>query len=429
VETGVSVGARIVTIVIHAVTGVFVARAVGPSGKGVVTLVATVMVYVSTTAGLGVDVAIVHYGGREVGAARRIAAAALRLSALLAPIAALAGALVVLALRNGIPPGVRAYAVAVAVASPLALLASYLQGLLVATGRIVEVGIVTATKAVVWAVLVLGCLASGAGVAAILLAFLAAEVFALGLWVLLVVRAGLWPRRAERDRAEARRLVRYGLSGHLGTVLQGVNYRLDVIILAARLDASAVGLYSVGVTLAEQLLFVPLVLSLVLANRAASEAPADAAEKTALATRLTSGTTIVGGALVALLGPFLVPAVFGHEFRASVRPMWVLLPGVWALGIYINLMNDLGGRGHPRIKSLTAACGVLVTVVLNLVLVPRLGIVGAAWASTASYVVLLATAIVPFGRITGIGPAALLVPRRRDVRTVVMATKEVRWRR
>jgi Na+-driven multidrug efflux pump len=47
----------------------------------------------------------------------------------------------------------------------------------------------------------------------------------------------------------------------------------------------------------------------------------------------------------------------------------------------------LYARGRPGVNSLVLGVGLLLTVVLDLLLIPAHGALGAAWASTAAYLV------------------------------------------
>jgi len=66
--------------------------------------------------------------------------------------------------------------------------------------------------------------------------------------------------------------------------------------------------------------------------------------------------------------------------------MMVLLPGVVLLGSAKILTNDIAGRGYPHYNSITAGLSLVVTIILNFILIPMMGVVGAALASTLSYV-------------------------------------------
>ena len=62
-----------------------------------------------------------------------------------------------------------------------------------------------------------------------------------------------------------------------------------------------------------------------------------------------------------------------------------LLAGIVALSAGRVLSNDIAGRGRLILNAYGGLAAVATNVVLNLLWIPRYGIVGAAWASTVSY--------------------------------------------
>jgi Na+-driven multidrug efflux pump len=95
--------------------------------------------------------------------------------------------------------------------------------------------------------------------------------------------------------------------------------------------------------------------------------------------------------------------------------MAILLLGVVALSLHKILASDLSGRGLPQYPSITSALALVVTLVADLLLIPRYGIVGAAWASTLAYGVQTIALVVIYRRVTGVAWRDLVVLRRDDL--------------
>ena len=51
------------------------------------------------------------------------------------------------------------------------------------------------------------------------------------------------------------------------------------------------------------------------------------------------------------------------------------------------LTNEIAGRGYPHYNSLNAFLSLVITVIFDLLLIPRYGILGAAMASSLAYTV------------------------------------------
>jgi O-antigen/teichoic acid export membrane protein len=77
--------------------------------------------------------------------------------------------------------------------------------------------------------------------------------------------------------------------------------------------------------------------------------------------------------------------LYGAEFGAAVTPARVLLAGMLLAGASGVASAYLYGRGTPGLNSIVLGIGLVITVVLDLVLIPHFGALGAAAASTTAY--------------------------------------------
>jgi O-antigen/teichoic acid export membrane protein len=93
----------------------------------------------------------------------------------------------------------------------------------------------------------------------------------------------------------------------------------------------------------------------------------------------------IGAIVLALFGRLAIRVVLSETFLGAYTPMLALLPGVVLLGAGKVLTNDIAGRGFPHYNSIVAGCSLVITVALDLLLIPRMGVMGAALASTVAY--------------------------------------------
>ncbi len=177
----------------------------------------------------------------------------------------------------------------------------------------------------------------------------------------------------------------YGLKVYSATFAQAVNYRLDTLIVNAQLGSREVGLYSAGVGAAELLLFVPISVAFVFYPRITA-APDETRDRTTLITLGASlYIVIVGACLLTAALPWLLPVIFGRAFSSAVIAAQWLMPGMAALTVVRILSYACAGVGRPEYATYTTLVGVFATIPLDLVLIPRSGIVGAAIASSIAY--------------------------------------------
>ncbi len=166
-------------------------------------------------------------------------------------------------------------------------------------------------------------------------------------------------------------------------------YHVDILLLRPIAGSQATGYYRGALMIAEFLWFVPNALQMVFLH-SSSELWSKGETKriTALVSRATrynlSLTLLLALGLAALASDF-VPLYFGSEFEASVLPLLLLLPG--ALGFALARPIFAVGQGKGELRILIAATGTaaLMNLVMNLLLIPRFGMAGAAVATSTSY--------------------------------------------
>lgn len=178
-----------------------------------------------------------------------------------------------------------------------------------------------------------------------------------------------------------------GFRGQLGNLATFFNYRLDVFIVNYFLNPEQVGLYAVAVLVSESLWQVPDAAALALLPREARDWTEKNSSFTCMVSRQVFTIALTMGVALALASPILIPLVFGAKFAASVSVVWWLLPGTVALAAGKVMSAALAARGMPQYSSMFACVTLVVTVALDLILIPRLGIRGAAIASSVAYLV------------------------------------------
>jgi O-antigen/teichoic acid export membrane protein len=207
-------------------------------------------------------------------------------------------------------------------------------------------------------------------------------------------KAGLLP-----DLALARQVWSFGMRGEVGSVLLLVNLRLDFLIVEAVAGPAALGIYAVASKYAELLRLPSDAVLWVLYPHFARDDQAAAATDPRATMRRVGVSVAAGAAPLALLSPFVIPFAYGSAFGAAVVPACILLVGLAGEGLAAVAVGYLYGRGRPGLASAATGAGVIVTVVLDVLLIPHWGVSGAAVASTLAYLSSTAVAVTLFARI------------------------------
>ena len=304
---------------------------------------------------------------------------------------ALIGALIILpillsdllnVLLPGINPGYMALGM---LALPLGLLSNNFSAVLLGLRRILTLNILTVLRSalsiVTMAVFLiwfkLGLL--GAVVATLFVHFVV-----LCLFVFFVKREG--GRFIPRWNLEiVKPTLSFGLKSYISNLMQFFTYRLDLFFINYFLGPAEVGIYSVSVVVAEVLWQLPNAASFVLLPKSINSSHAEMNRFTPRVFRVIFIITFLGAIGLALLGRPFIRLVFSDDFVAAYIPLLILLPGVVLLGVAKILANDIGGRGYPLYNSITAGVSLVVTILFDLLLIPGMGVEGAALASTFAY--------------------------------------------
>ena len=184
----------------------------------------------------------------------------------------------------------------------------------------------------------------------------------------------------------ARLLARLALAMGAVQVVNLVSYRIELFILERYEGLDAVGIYSIAMQAAEAMWLIAAAVATAITAPAIHETDSAAARLVARAA--ARGLLLTGGValLVALAAPFAIPLAFGEAFDDAVMPLLFLLPGVVlyapvaVLVVYLSVRRE-----RPRLSVGVSVVGMAVTLGASLVLIPPLGVRGAAIASTAGY--------------------------------------------
>jgi O-antigen/teichoic acid export membrane protein len=222
--------------------------------------------------------------------------------------------------------------------------------------------------------------------------------------------------RASSGPSGLAEVIKYAFPCYLGNFVQFLNYRLDVFLVNYFSGRDAVGLYTLAVSLGQMIWLVSRAAATVLLPNVAAlqEAAAANANRTAQITRVALGLSLTSALGLALFAAPLVPLIFGAAFRPSVTPLLWLLPGIVAFSVANVIASYFAGIGKPRLNFYVALAGLAVTVLFDLLLIPALGIAGAAIASTLSYSASTAVIIWLFARESSLPVQRVLVPTRAD---------------
>lgn len=408
-------------------TAVLTARAFGPSGKGEFSLVTQFVTLVVTVGSLGLGPATAYHAARGRWSKPLAVGNPALLGLLLGVSILAAGACVILigdVAFRGVP---KLDLLLMLLAVPFLLAVGNIQSVYQGLRTFREFNRITLAQAALPLPLIGIAIALGGGVRAAIVATVVAGV-------LLFVAVVAYARQAigivwRVSLPYVRALTAYGIRVHPANVLGYLGYRLDVFLVDGFKGAAAVGLYGAGVIIAEGLWMPSQAVSTTLFPTIAAERTESARRSiTPFVARNTLWlTAILGGILIFAADP-VVSVLYSSRFSASGAVVRVLVPGIVLFATARVLANDIAARGRPLVNSVIAGVNVVCDIALNVLLIPRYGIDGAAWASTVSYSLLFVATAAVYRRITHVPLRALAVPSRGDWSQYVRILKSLAGR-
>lgn len=401
------------------------AHALGPSGRGTIAFITVTALVVAHVAGFGVGDAT------TVFAARRSEGRDVLLSNLVVFMIAssLLGAGLACAalelLGDARPAGVGQSEIAILIAGTLAsALVEAGAAFLLGCGRLRRLALITATASWVYPLLLaVVWLSAGLTVTRAALAWVVAEVLRalLLLWQSTEGVALVRPRLGLLVDS-----MRFGIRAWVGSFARFLNFRIDQILMGLLASEAALGIYAVAVNASEVLLYLPAATATALLPVAARTEPAQRDQQTLRAFRSAALVTTGAVVVAAILGPLLLPIVFGTAFRASVEPFLWLLPGALGFAATAVFSNALVASTSPGLSSLGPLVSLVAGVALDLVLIPRFGATGAAAAASTAFLAGGSVAVAAYARRSPFAWRALLLPRRGDLEVLRALARPLR---
>jgi O-antigen/teichoic acid export membrane protein len=220
-------------------------------------------------------------------------------------------------------------------------------------------------------------------------------------------KAGILPT-SRLDLALGKEMLKYGVKVNAGDISGMANQSLDQALMAAWLPPVYLGLYVVAVTSAGvSQLFSGAVRMVATPSIAQRESTSERAAVLQGVFRRYWLLSFLISVAVSILLPILIPMLFGVRFRPAIWPAEVLLLGTFLGGAREVLTGGAQALGDPWLGSRAQLGALVVTVALLYFLLPRLGIMGAAIATSAACGVQLLIVVAGLHRSHAISVASL----------------------
>lgn len=179
----------------------------------------------------------------------------------------------------------------------------------------------------------------------------------------------------------------YGFKAYFANISSMISYRADLYLVGLLTSVSSAGIYAIALQISERLFIVSHAVSTVLLPRlsGSNDNPAYQTLLTSTIAKWTFLVTISAGVALYFVTKWLLVPFFGEAYSASLEPMLVLIIACSFSGYARVVANALAAKNKPEWNLYIGIVAAVTNVVLNLLFIPKIGIMGAAYATCISF--------------------------------------------
>lgn len=193
-----------------------------------------------------------------------------------------------------------------------------------------------------------------------------------------------WPARLAVSGPVLAASWRFAVREYASNLTTLAAYRADQFIVAGLAGTADLGLYAVAASITERLNLLPGAIASVLMPKVASSGGGGLQEtKRILRGAICCSAGLAG--VVAIACPLAMRVLYGPAYAHAVPAILLLLPGSLGMAAAKLASSHLLGRGRAGSVLAASVIAAGVTTLLDVALIPGMGIAGAAAASSIGY--------------------------------------------
>lgn len=401
---------QILILIVGLISSIFIARYLGPSGKGILAFLATITGIGLQISNLGLHASNTYYVSKNESFLPRLARNSIFSSIVF-------GFLVILVLYSlylmkpdffaNVPS---ILLVITLLAIPFQLLFLFYSNLLLGIQKVKEYNYSLIINNVLINLIIIVILLFGLGLFDIVLfQFFFAVIIAIGMIVSLKFTKELKEVKYHKELPFYKKIMEmfkflnyfkpdfellkkmsgYGLKIYLAALFSFLVLKSDIILVNYFLGSAATGIYSIAVSFGDLIYMIPVSIASILFPKV-SKMEKGGWEFTL--NLIKYGAVLM--AVICIIFLFLIKPLilllYGTPFIDATWAFIFLLPGVYFLSLETVAVQYLAARGFPIFIVYAWIMALILNVILNIFLIPILGINGASISSTIAYTLITA---------------------------------------
>jgi len=409
-------GSRISLLFLSLLIGIIVARTLGPSGKGLLAVIAMVGTTIVNLGNLGISTFNAYAVSNKSVEKKDIISNSFWLGLIIGLIFFFI--VLILALKfpiffRNIP---RSYLLIYLISLPFLFWFNFFYGILIGEQRFKSFNIFC----------ILTQFINLVGVILLLLVF-KINVFYIVVWYMLVnIINALLPMNSvilrnglslKFNSDVFKKSLDYGLRIFLTGIFSLLILRIDLYMVNFFKGMAESGLYSLASTFGDIFFILPFSIVTVMFPKINAE---DKSKKESVAkySRLSLISVLMLALGTLLFIRLFIGLLYGQEFLPSVQPILLLLPGLIALSTVTVLSQYFLSVGYPFKLTICWFLATILNIVLNFIYIPQYGMIAAAISSTITYLLIFGFHYYFFHKKTKMGFCDIFMPRKEEIKSI-----------
>jgi O-antigen/teichoic acid export membrane protein len=172
---------------------------------------------------------------------------------------------------------------------------------------------------------------------------------------------------------------------HLSNILLFFNHRLILWVVAFYLDNWELGIFSLGMGLAQLLYLFSNPLTLLLESFLSSDKAENIGDLFSIFSRIQFTAILILCIIAALVSPFIIPFIYGSDFSHSVSILNVIM-----IGIILSCQSEIISsfflaNNQLKYNVISSSIGICITIITAPLLIKEYQLIGAAFSQILTY--------------------------------------------
>jgi O-antigen/teichoic acid export membrane protein len=416
-DTIITTITNILILVISIGTSIIIARFLGPRGKGLYTLAFLFPTFLITFTNIGIGPATVYYIGKKKYSIQEIFGVNIIFSFLISLFSLILAFLILLFFSQQLFPNVpKNYLFFSIFSIPIQVLFTFIIEIFLGLQKIKKYNFIFLLQSFLFFIFIFCFLTlMHQGVKMTIFSTIFSYFLTL-IFLIYQTKKEIGSPVFSFNKNIIKDFLQYGAKCYISNILGFLHYRVDQFMINFFLNPTAVGIYSIAVGISEKLWLIPQSAATVLFPRVSSEKDKKKLKEfTPIVCRNVFFITIFSCLILFLMGKWIILFLYSEKFLKSVSSFQFLLIGAVTFSASKILSSDIAGRGKPEINTYIGIFSVLLNIILNAIFIPKIGIVGAAWATAISYSFNFFSLLIIYAKISGNKIKDVVLIKKNDI--------------